>query len=210
MSQQVNLYQPRFRKQSQRFSGKTILQAAALVVLGILGLYGYGYWQLEGLRTEVAQVKARHDRLAARVEEVSRKLSAKTRNKTLEQEIARLERLVAARARIQQILEGDIFANTDGYSEFLLALARQHVAGIWLTGFSIVGAGERLMLKGRTTVPELVPRYMQRLGDEEVLAGIEFQVFRMARPADEGTRRHRPPYVDFYAATVATEGSGRL
>ena len=55
MSQQVNLYQPIFRKERRKFSAMTMLQAMGIAVLGIGLLYGYTFWQVRQLRGEVAQ-----------------------------------------------------------------------------------------------------------------------------------------------------------
>ncbi len=209
MSQQINLFQPAFRKEPKRFSATTLLYACSVVLVFIVLLYGIGYWQLRGLRTELATVERQQTALAARLDEVGRKFRPSAKTQFLEKEIARLEALIAAKSGVREILERGVFANTEGYSEYLLAFARQHIAGVWLTGFGIAGAGERLTLKGRTTVPELVPQYMQRLAKEQKLAGIEFQIFRMARPQNEASKGS-PAFVEFLATTAGKENGDPL
>ena len=89
-----------------------------------------------------------------------------------------------------------LFSNTTGFSEFFVAFARQHISGIWLTGFEISGSGESMRLQGRTIDPAQVPRYVQRLSAERSLIGKEFEVFTLARPekkADKGDEAS--PYV---------------
>ncbi len=208
MHQQINLYQPIFRKEPKKFSTRTLMQASVLVVVGAMGLYAYSYWQVRSLQADLVQVQNQQAALNKRLEDVSRRLAPQAKSRLLEREIARLERLIAAKSRVQQILARGVFANTDGYSEYMLALARQHVSGIWLTAFAIAGAGDELTLKGRTTTPELVPQYMQRLADERSLAGIEFQVFRMARPQAD-SRQPAPPYIEFLATTASGAKGGQ-
>ena len=53
MTQQVNLYQPIFRKQRKVFSAVTIAQAAAVFIVGLLLIYGYGRWQLAALGADI-------------------------------------------------------------------------------------------------------------------------------------------------------------
>lgn len=207
MSQQINLYQAAFRKQPERFSASTLLRASAVVIAAVVLLYAFGRWQLSALRAEVANVEQQHTALLKRLEDTQRKFAARAKNEHLDREIARMETLIAAKSRVRDILERGVFANTRGYSEYLLAFARQHVNGVWLTGFDIAGAGERLTLKGRTTVPELVPQYVQKLANEQTLAGIEFQVFRMERPEKE---QRRQPYIEFLATTAGGEKGGKL
>lgn len=209
MSQQINLFQSAFRKEAQRFSATALLYACGIVLVFVALLYGVGYWQLRSLRAELAGAESQHTTLAARLEEMSRKFRARAKTQFLEKEITRLEALIAAKSGVKEILERGVFANTKGYSEYLLAFARQHVAGVWLTGVAIVGAGERLTLKGRTTIPELVPQYMQRLANEQTLTGIEFQIFRMARPQDEASQRS-PAFVEFLATTTDKEKNDQL
>ena len=65
--QQVNLYQPIFRKQRQVFSAPTLAQAAALIVVALLGLYGFGRFKLTGLEVELGQLEAREKALTAQL-----------------------------------------------------------------------------------------------------------------------------------------------
>ncbi len=209
MSQQINLLQSSFRKQPKRFSATTMLYACAVMLLGIAVVYGLGHWQGRGLQADLARAERQQIALAEQLQEVSRSVGARAKTQFLETEIAKLEALVMAKSQITDILDRGVFANTEGYSKYLVALARQHITGLWLTGFVIAGAGERLTLQGRTTVPELVPQYMQKLADEQTLAGIEFQVFRMARSHDDtGTRS--PDFIEFMATTAGNESSDQL
>ena len=85
----------------------------------------------------------------------------------------------------------------------MIALARQSTSGLWLTGLTMPGAGESLVLAGRTHSPELVPGYLQRLSGERTLAGLQFEIFQMARPvrtaadAEKGVAEVLEPYVEF-------------
>ena len=43
--QQVNLYQPIFRKQKKVFSARALVQAVVLVAVALGGIFGYSRWQ---------------------------------------------------------------------------------------------------------------------------------------------------------------------
>lgn len=208
MTQQINLYQPQFRRQEQKFSARAMLQAAAVVIAGIAVFYGLLLWQGESLRRESAQLDRQHAVLTKQLEEVGRKLKPREKSQMLQQEVARLERELAALSGIEGVLSKGMFTNTRGYSEYLMALARQHVAGLWLTGFDITGAGERMRLQGRTVDAALVPRYVQRLSAEQTLAGAEFQVFQMTRP-DKDKEKNAAPYIEFLIRTAAAQEAAR-
>nr|WP_242467993.1 PilN domain-containing protein [Halorhodospira neutriphila] len=89
-----------------------------------------------------------------------------------------------------------------GFSPILEGLARQRVARLWLTDFT-VGA-ERLRLHGRATHPRLVPRFLDALAREPAFSGTRFADFRMQRLDAEG-------HVEFRIATdtiAADTGEG--
>jgi cell division protein FtsB len=203
MSQQVNLYNPIFRKQEKKFSAATMLQAGALVLAGIALMYGYAAWRTVALRVQLKDVNAQHAAAAARLNEVSAKLPIRHADPRLEQEVRDLERRIQAVQLIRSAARGDLFKGAPGYSDYLIALARQSASGLWLTGLTITGAGESLVLAGRTHSPELVPGYLQRLSGERTLAGLQFEIFQMQRPvrtaadAEKGVAEVLEPYVEF-------------
>jgi len=199
VSQQVNLYQPVFRKQKRKFSAVTILQATALVTLIIAAMYGYTWWQVRALRTEVASTDRQLASVTKKLEDTSRQFGERSQSKELLARLKEAESQLADKQRLQDLLNTAQF-NTRGFSEYFIAFARQHTPGIWLTGFDIVGAGKQLTLNGRSIQPELVPRYLQRLSAEKRLQGVEFQTFQMSRAPGTAT------YVEFLAKTGAGGG----
>jgi hypothetical protein len=88
----------------------------------------------------------------------------------------------------------------------LRAFSRQILNGVWLTGFSIHGAGSEIGLQGRAMQPELVPAYISRLKREPVMQGKSFATLEMQLPladqagkGDPATARQRVPagYIEF-------------
>jgi Tfp pilus assembly protein PilN len=195
MSQQINLYSPIFRKEHKRFSAVAMLQASGLLLGGVVIIYVFLFWQVSSLRAAVKRVETQTTSTAKRLGDISQRFS-------VGDEINRLETEIAAREQIAGLLKQGNFANTQGYSDLFTALARQHVPGIRLTTFNIVGAGEKITLKGRSDTPELVPQYMQKLSREKSLAGREFHTFQMTRP-DAKQKDSGASYIEFLIATGA-------
>lgn len=200
MKQQINLYRPIFRKQQKKFSSLAMLQAGGAVVVGIAALYGVMLWQASAARSELKQVERQLAIASKRLQEASQKFGPGAKSQLLEDQVTQLEKQVAARLQVRELLSRGLFSNTTGFSEFFVAFARQHVNGVWLTGFDIVGAGESMRLQGRTVDPAQVPRYVQRLSAERSLAGREFQVFTLSRP--EPTGEERQSYIEFLFRTA--------
>ena len=193
IQQQVNLYHPIFRKQEKKFSAKAMLQASAVVVGGIVLMYAYSAWQLDSLRQHSAQIDREMAAATKQIEQMGKQLASRKADPALQAEIKRLEALADAGQRLRGILQRERFGNTVGFSNHLIAFARQHVAGVWLTGVSIQGGGADLTVEGRTTDPELLPKYLQKLSAENSLSGTQFQTFVMNRPDEEPTEGKPPP-----------------
>lgn len=203
MSQQVNLYHPIFRKEEKKFSAATMLQAGIIVLTGVALMYGYAAWRTHALRMQQQDIHAQYVAALARLSEVSAKLPMRHAGARLEQDVRDLERRVEAIQAIRMVARRDLFKGNAGYSDMLLALARQSTAGLWITGLTIRGAGDSVVLAGRTQSAELVPGYLQRLANERTLAGQQFEIFQMVRPvripADEvkQTDAVLQPYIEF-------------
>lgn len=184
MSEQVNLFNPLFRRRELRLSGFNLVPAAlATLLLSLL------YWQWMGKEDEV--LRATRERnvktLAAaqeRVQKLSPHLGPEERAKLLAGQIRQAEEKLALTQVVLAQLEGGSLGNTTGYSENLRAFARQIGDGVWLTGFSL--AGRDANIRGGALRPELLPAYMQRLSQEKSFQGQSFSALDMAGPAKPG------------------------
>jgi Tfp pilus assembly protein PilN len=201
VSQQINLYQPIFRKEEKKFSTVAMLQAMGAVVVGVVAIYAYTWWQVGALKSELKRAETQHAAASKRLTDATEKFGQRAGRTSLDSEITRMEGEIVAKQRIQEILQRGIFSNTHGFSEYLVSFARQHTPGVWLTGFDITGAAEQMTLAGRSTNPELVPRYMQKLSAEKTLSGIEFHVFQMNRPAPD-PKETSVNYIEFQVKTA--------
>jgi len=198
MSQLINLYQPILRAQPKVFSVQTMLQTLLVILVALACLYVYARWQSQGLNAELAQLRAQHETLMKRIEDFNREHPARQKSAQLEQEVARLGAEVAAKTRALAILASGVQGNTTGFSAHLEGLARQRLPDLWLTGIRIEAGGEELSLNGSALQPELVPRFLQQLGNEPSFRGKEFSIFQMARAANDAAR------IDFSLQTRAT------
>ncbi len=188
MRQEINLYQPIFRKQKKVFSSKALLQASALVVAGLLLVYGYGVWRLQGLGEELLALQGQRQAASQRLEKLAKQFPQQEKSRVLEAELQRLTRDVRLRRKVEQLLTSGAYGNRKGFSEHLAALARQHIAGLWLTNVEISEVSKGVGLAGSAVDPKLVPKYVQRFSNEPSLAGMRFQHLRVDRPEPESAR----------------------
>jgi hypothetical protein len=180
MSQQINLYNPLFLKQEKHFSARTIAQALGLIVLGLGAVFIYALIQTRAAenvaRDTGAQVIAQREQFTA----LTAKFSPESRNKGLEADVARLEAEVKARQAVLAVLGTGELGNTTGFSEFLAALGRQAVPGVWLTGLNIGESGNDLQVQGRALRPDLVPAYLKALNNEPMMRGRSVTEMKLA------------------------------
>jgi hypothetical protein len=180
MSQQINLFNPAFRRQKKAFAAAAMLPALGAVAVGIVLMSAFASWQnrtLEGAHAESDR------RVTAQREQIARfasEFSAKGSSASLAEELARAEdRLRMRRALLADVKTG-AGGNAGGYSTYLAALARRTMSGLWLTGIELGGKSNDLVLKGRALDGELVPAYIRQLNQEEPFAGRSVSELRMA------------------------------
>jgi len=170
MSQQINLYNPLFEKKEKPFSARTMSQALALIAVGVATMHAYSAYQARSAERVAAQLS---QQITVQREQVAKltKAGAPTRSKALEAEIARLEAEVKTRQTTLQALNTGELGNTAGFSEFLAALGRQAMPGIWLTSITIANSGNELLVQGRALRADLMPAFLRALNNEPMMRG---------------------------------------
>ena len=187
MNQQINLYQPMFRKQKVVFSAMTMLQVGIFFLLVFSSLYAYQNSKLKPFQKQLASLETELTQLGIQLAAMESSQKSRSKSKLLENEIAKLSNELVQRERISNVLSSRSFGNSSGFSSYLEAFARGHVQGTWLTHVNIRQGGSSLGLMGKTLSSELVPVYLQKLAEEKSLHGSSFNVMEIARiETDEG------------------------
>lgn len=201
MSQQINLYNPLFRKQEKYFSTVTMVQALGLILLGSLLVYGFAWYRTSTLEKQSVQTEKSFQATQMRLAQTSAAFGPRHPSKLLQDEVAQMDGQVKARAQIIKLLNTGELGNTRGFSEYLRALSRQTLSGLWITGFHVTGTGSDMAINGRTLQPELVPVFINHLKKEPALAGKTFSMLEMRLPESEKTADGKPapalPYIEF-------------
>ena len=185
MYQQINLYQPIFRKQRQIFSATTLAQVLGVVAAALLLLYGYGLLQVRGLEGQVVQLEGREKVLTTQIARID-PTQNQHRRAEVEEELKKLNAALVTQQRLIDVLRDRPLGSQTGFSGYLAALGRERTPELWLTQFAINGSTGALELAGRSTRPELVPEYLQRLGREQALTGQRFDALEIEHDAANG------------------------
>ncbi len=210
--QQVNLYQPIFRKQEKVFSAKTMLQGGAVVLVGLILFTFFVQRQGAAMREQLAQAEQLREQRTQQLVEASGLFPPKLKSADLEEQVAYFRRRVELRQRLLAALQTRESGGADGgFSDHLAALSRQRTSQLWLQRVSLRGGGSDIRLDGFSYDPEQVPRFIQGLATEKAFQGQGFRHFIIDRDAEDERRvgfslHSRPPEG---AAAAARSGDGR-
>lgn len=178
--QQVNLYQPIFRRQQRFFSAQSMLQSLAVIAIAFVTVYAYGRLQLNDLETEAALLANREDAYVLQLASLDTS-SSMSRRADIERSLEDLNKSLESQQQLIDALDRAALGTATGFSAKLAALGRRHTAPLWLTALHLDGNTRSVELSGRSTNPDLVPRYLLGLGDEPALAGQRFDLFEIRR-----------------------------
>ncbi|MFA6014009.1 MAG: fimbrial assembly protein [Gallionellaceae bacterium] len=197
MSQQINLFNPLFLKQKKYFSVLAMLQALGLIMLGAGGFYAYALQQVNILARQTVDTAKRYETEQIRFNNFAREFSPRESGQALQNEVKKLEVALIAQKEILDTLKTGAIGNSEGYSEYMRAFARQKVTGLWLTGFEIDADGIQMSLYGAALRPQLVPVYIQRLSKEKIMRGKAFSSLQMQQPQAKQNQPVTQNYVEF-------------
>ena len=202
--QQINLYRIALSTRPQK--RRTLMWRVA--VFGLMGLAA-GYCALLAgdavyTRWTITQVAEQHARASQKISELKSQMVAPDGADATTTFAALNERLARAqqdRASLEQL----IAAPGGGFSSTFVALARQHLQGLWLTQIDRGADIASLHVKGRAIDPALVPKFVQKLARETALHGASFQQLKIYLPDD--TENVAEGVVEFVAGKAEEGGS---
>ncbi len=191
MNQQINLYQPIFRKERRLFSAVAIAQLCAVALVSLGGFSVYASQKVGSLHAEVTDLRVQEAARVSQLESLSKRLAESGGDEGLRAELADRIQELRDRESILGMLGGIGVGSANGFSHHLEALARRKLDGMWLTRVSLSGTDGDVQLEGRAADAALVPEYLQRLSAEVPFGGQRFATFQLSRPpADTGGGIH--------------------
>jgi hypothetical protein len=205
MSQQINLYQKISRKQTSAFSIEGMAMGLGVILFCALLYFTYVVYQTMDLKQQLEAGNANIASEQAKLDSLNADFSSKRSGLTYEQELKNLEAELSAQREIINALKSGVIGNTQGYSVYMQAFARQIVSGLWLTGFSIEGDAKQMSLSGGVLSPDLVPGYILRLNKEQVMRGKIFTSLHMQLTKVEEGKPATTKYVEFNLQSAVAE-----
>ncbi len=181
MKRQLNLYSIALRPERPALDARR-LAAISGASLGLLLVAGVVVgWHARAADARVDRLEARRAAESTRVVELAALHPPRQADARLEAGVARLEAERAAKQELLSRLGNERLGNQRGFSEHVAGLARRRVEGIWLRRIELAAGGSSLHLAGGALAPELVPRFLDALGEEDAFAGQAFRALRLAQ-----------------------------
>ncbi len=185
--QQINLFQPMFRREKKMFTFAALRQVSLILVLAFLAVSIYGVASNYRLGGRIAaQQRAQAEKQAA-LSAVEIKQVGHDEALSAEEELSMVRNEYQARQALAQLMGAQDRLHVYGFSAYLAAFSQKMLPGMWLTRFSVSGDGSGLELRGGTMEPALLPEFVQSLHDVPALAEMQFRLLQMERE-DSGSR----------------------
>ncbi|MBI5450590.1 MAG: hypothetical protein HY940_04460 [Gammaproteobacteria bacterium] len=200
MSTEINLFRPASGAGTLQRQGKMLLLIALLAITPGLALVAY---QVQAIRTLDRQLAATTASIDATVESL-RLNNPQQRLQDINRDIDQHEQQLAALNHTRAAIAAELPTASGKYSEALIALARQHVDGLRLTGIDIEGNARLAGLAGESTLAELIPQYIGNLTREAVLSGTGFNALTISTPEQQDNKA--TPMIQFTLNNKGDEG----
>ena len=142
ITQQVNLFQPIFRKERKLLSFRVFLQICALSGVMLLMLFGWSMRQTHQLSADLEQIEIQQARYSNQLIEVSARLANMKTDTAPQVALSRLERELVASRKVVYALTRVRNTYSQGVSAYLESFSRQSPKGVWLTGLPYRRAGK--------------------------------------------------------------------
>jgi Tfp pilus assembly protein PilN len=192
IQQQINLFQSGLLQKRDPMSARRAAATVLAVLLVLAVISGVFQWRLNRLNRRLEAERQRVTQTETNLAKMGALMAPQKKSHLLEEAIKNLNTETAAKQHLLDRLATRIAGDNSGFSDYLEALGRRHVSGLWLREISF-GGGE-VTLAGSARRPDQVPRYLQQLGKEKVFRGLDFNQFRLGR-SDGGN-------LDFLLKTV--------
>ena len=206
MAQQINLYNPELRRKREWWTLTNAALAAGLFAVVLVSVGAYFKIQSRNAASEVVALDVQMAQAMQQMQQVG----APVGRADAEKELKQLQESLAARREVLVALQAGTGLQGDatvGFADYLRGLARQSVSGLWLTGFAVQQGGEGIEIRGRMTVADRLPDYIQKLNGEKVFQGRQFMSLAVDRPVVDAAQKPGLTPFNAFVLTAVTAKS---
>jgi len=181
MNQQINLFQPIFRKERKILSFTALIQINVIFVVVLAAIFSLALWKVKQINLEDSELAKLHQTHIVQLNELTNKVADWKKKYYSEDQLGRLQAELAAYNYVAQLFGGEFSSSKTGFSIYFNTFSRQVVKGLWITGFRVSNGGAAIKIMGGALAPEMVPQFISRLSAESQLSGTSFGVLSLDR-----------------------------
>jgi hypothetical protein len=181
MIQQVNLYQEILQQNQSRQVISPYILGLIVIILLLIGISVYIIVDLNNTKNNLQQAKLQLREAETRIQLIQAQYPVQQINTLLAQEITRTQNILASLSRVIHLLTDKKSDQTQGFSQYFSALARQSISDVWLTTIYINAQTNNFQLQGSTYIAEKIPVFIQKLHKESVFQGKHFEKLIMSQ-----------------------------
>lgn len=185
MIQQINLYQGRLKKSQNKPAIYRYIYGSVTALVLLIGFSLYILSDLNNTKSSLKKTKQQLREAETQVKVLQIQYPQKQINPLLSQELSRLQNIVGSLSRVIHLLNDKESDQTQGFSRYFSALAKQGISDVWLSNISIDAKKHTIKLEGSTYNTEKIPVFIQALHHEPVFQGKNFA--KLVITQDKGT-----------------------
>lgn len=201
IQQQINLYQPVVVHGSRLLKASTVSIALAAIMVVLIATYSYGLHAVNKLAQHVDETRAQQEKQTALLTLNAANATPKQLPQ-LQAQLKTLNTTLADHRRALQLLRVGAAGGDSGFSERLVALANQHLDGMWLNHIALGSDNGVESLGGGAINAELIPRYISNLAAEPALRGTRINQFEIERKNAEDAVHASASTIEFHATRI--------
>jgi len=196
MIQQVNLYHHLFEQKQEKPAFNRYLIGLALFFLLLAGFSIYLLVDAKQTKTNLELAQLTLQDAEMRIEDLRTQYPEQPVDSQITHEIIRLENILTNLSSVLHLLTDKESDQTQGFSHYFSALARQSIAEVWLSNIYVDAEKHNLILKGSTFHPQKTPAFLQNLQQEPIFHGKSFAKLIMSRSEKNASQ------IDFTISTA--------
>lgn len=181
MKQQINLYQDVLLEKKIPLNTGAISKIFVGCGLVLLVVSFFLNWQQKKVDGELITLTREHDAVVINLQELKQQHPPRQKNLLLSQSLKQKQLDLSGRKPLLAYLENFNLEQTTGFSSVIKGLAQYPLKGIWLTDIRLNNEEQKVLLAGCAIQSDLIPEYLQHLGDKKVLRNQTFASLKVTQ-----------------------------
>ncbi len=185
MIQQINLYQNVLKpNQTKPMINRCFFSLIAAILL-LIGYSIYLVVDLNSSKKNLQQAKQELSNSELQMALLKVQYPQQKTDPLLVQELSQSQNILNSLSGVIDLLTNNKSDQTQGFSRYFMALARQSIADVWLSQIIMDAEKNMIILKGSTYKDEKIPDFLKKLNKETVLHGRNFAKLSMTQAKDD-------------------------